>query len=1024
MNLSALVFPSICKPLTSQPINYSKESYEHLIGLELADAAEESDMIEIDVLIGADSYWDFVTGEVVRGNSGPTAIRTKIGWILSGPTKPLEVSVNLTFASTHTLYTDYCPSTETCLDVCLKRFWDLESLGIVKQENSVYEKFIQKITFNGHNYEVSLPWKECHPPLPDHYELCYGRLLSLLRRLRQTPQLLAEYDSIIQDQLAKNIIETVSEPPAITTDHTHYLPHHAVVRQDKSTSKFRIVYDASAKSSGPSLNECLYTGPKFGQSIFDILLRFRSHHVALAGDIEKAFLMLSMDKKDQDSLRFLWVEDTHVEQPKILVYRFTRVVFGVSSSHFLLNATINHHIETYRHADPQFVDQFLSSIYVDDLVAGSSDVESTYHFYVKSRERLSAAGFNLRKFVTNSEKLRKLIQSKEHQLESKNKEPPAGTAPKPTQSLERPETLTHAEEDQSYAKTTLGVKTEQEDGVHKILGVEWDVGCDNLQFSLAGVAIALEDADPTKRSVVSATARFFDPFGVVSPVTILFKMFAQQLCVAGVGWDEFLTGDLLKKWKQLLAMMKDAPTISFSRCFYRDPLCSIQSAKLVGFCDASSRAYAAVVYLKVVSDTHQVNIRFVAAKTRVTPTNGSTIPRLELLSALLLSKLIDSVHSALQQELQLTDPTCFTDSKVALFWIQGTNHEWKQFVENRVNTIRQLVAPNHWKHCPGKDNPVDIPSRGASASELSENPLWLNGLDWLCSSEDTSEEPTSLPIPEDCCTEMRSNDKTHILVVHADHHTCQISELIDIERYSSVHRLFRVTALVLKFINTLRRRIHPTDTTTDVSENLTQNELDLAKLHWIKDCQSQLQTDKRFESWKRHLDLYQDESGVWRCGGRMSKSSLSLAAQNPVLLNKDHLLTRLIVVQAHQRVYHDGVKETLTELRSEYWLVKGRQFIRKVVHDCTICKKLEEKPCHSNAPPPLPDYRVTQTRPFQTTGVDFAGPLFVKTSNGTATSKVWLCLYTCSSTRAVHLDLVIDMTATTFIRSFRRFSAR
>ena len=246
-------------------------------------------------------------------------------------------------------------------------------------------------------------------------------------------------------------------------------------------------------------------------------------------------------------------------------------------------------------------------------------------------------------------------------------------------------------------------------------------------------------------------------------------MFAQQLCEAGVGWDEFLTGDLLKKWKRLLAVMKDAPTISFSRCFYRDPLCSIQSAKLVGFCDASSRAYTAVVYLKVVSDTNQVDIRFVAAKTRVAPTNGPTIPRLELLSALLLSKLIDSVHSALQQELQLNDPTCFTDSKVALYWIQGTNHEWKQFVENRVNTIRQLVAPNHWKHCPGKDNPADIPSRGASASELSENPLWLNGPDWLCSNEDALEEPISLSIPEDCRTEMRSNDKTHTLVVHADH---------------------------------------------------------------------------------------------------------------------------------------------------------------------------------------------------------------------------------------------------------------
>ena len=115
--------------------------------------------------------------------------------------------------------------------------------------------------------------------------------------------------------------------------------------------------------------------------------------------------------------------------------------------------------------------------------------------------------------------------------------------------------------------------------------------------------------------------------------------------------------------------------------------------------------------------------------------------------------------------------------------------------------------------------------------------------------------------------------------------------------------------------------------------------------------------------------------------------------------------------------------ETLAEFRSTYWLVKGRQFVRSVIHSCVICRKLEGKPCQGNAPPPLPSFRVQQSRPFQATGVDFAGPLYVKSSN-TGSTKVWLCLYTCCSTRAVHLDLVIDMTATTFLRCFRRFSAR
>ena len=242
------------------------------------------------------------TGRVIRGDSRPTAIHTKVGWILSGPTNHLEVAVNLTLASTHTLKIDAYPSTEPALEDCLRRFWDLESLGIAKEETSVYEKFVQRIKFDGQRYEVCLPWKECHPPLP---ELCYRRLMSLLKRLRQTPQLLTEYNTIIQDQLSKGIVEIVPQPSVSVSDRTHYLPHHGVVRQDKATSKLRIVYDASARSTGPSLNDCLYAGPKFGQSIFALLLRFRLQQVALAGDIEKTFLMVSMHERDRDSLRFL-----------------------------------------------------------------------------------------------------------------------------------------------------------------------------------------------------------------------------------------------------------------------------------------------------------------------------------------------------------------------------------------------------------------------------------------------------------------------------------------------------------------------------------------------------------------------------------------------------------------------------------------------------------------------------------------------------------------------------------------------
>ena len=203
LKVTALVVPLICNPLTSQPVNYSKDHYKHLVGIELVDSADIGDVLEVNMLIGSDFYWNLVTGRVRRGRSGPMAIHTKIGWILSGPVDQQEVSVNLTLTATHTLRIDTYP-VEQNLDDQLKRFWELESLGITKDEPSVYDKFVQQISFNGQRYQVSLPWRE---NTPDNLELCHRRLDSLLQRLKQNPQLLTEYDSVIRGQLSRGIVE-------------------------------------------------------------------------------------------------------------------------------------------------------------------------------------------------------------------------------------------------------------------------------------------------------------------------------------------------------------------------------------------------------------------------------------------------------------------------------------------------------------------------------------------------------------------------------------------------------------------------------------------------------------------------------------------------------------------------------------------------------------------------------------------------------------------------------------------------
>ena len=222
-------------------------------------------------------YWRNVTGE-----SGPVALETSLGWVLSGavPDAPSTESTQVNI-------TTLCVDTEKCpnlsdrapewreLEEKLTQFWDLESIGIKSEELSVYDKFKRDISFNNERYEVTLPWKHNHPTLPDNLNLCQARLTGLVRQLK-SEGLMKEYDTVIRDQLERGIIQEIDPAEKTEGVRLQYLPHHPVVRQDKDTTKLRIVYDASAKTrEGPSLNSCLYTGPCLLSSIVDTLIRFR-----------------------------------------------------------------------------------------------------------------------------------------------------------------------------------------------------------------------------------------------------------------------------------------------------------------------------------------------------------------------------------------------------------------------------------------------------------------------------------------------------------------------------------------------------------------------------------------------------------------------------------------------------------------------------------------------------------------------------------------------------------------------------
>ena len=367
------------------------------------------------------------------------------------------------------------------------------------------------VRHNGQRYEVELPFKDDCLPIPDNYNLCYNRLKSMHFKLSKTPDILREYENIIQEQLAAGIIENIPNQSSegLNDEDVHYLPHHGVIRKNRETTKLRIVYDGSAKSPGQqlSLNDCLPTGPNYIPQLADVLARFRWHRMAIAADIEKAFLMIGIQENQRNMLRFLWLKDPYVVNSEVIQLRFCRLVFGLRPSPSILGATLTHHLDAHRDSHAELVELTKKSLYVDDLLTGADNVQEGFELYQDSKELMAKGAFNLRKSNSNSNELLQLINNKEESVAQTKTE-------KSTSLVE--------EEDESFIKSTVG-PTRTADTLVKTLGVCRNTATDEISFDFTELIESANTMQATKRSLLQLTAKVFDPLGLLSPFTITMK---------------------------------------------------------------------------------------------------------------------------------------------------------------------------------------------------------------------------------------------------------------------------------------------------------------------------------------------------------------------------------------------------------------------------------------------------------------------------------------------------------------------
>ena len=424
-----------------------------------------------------------------------------------------------------------------------------------------------------------------------------------------------------------------------------------------------------------------------------------------------------------------------------------------------------------------------------------------------------------------------------------------------------------------------------------------------------------------------------------------------------------------------------------------------------GFCDASASAYGAVIYLVEIKSRKSV---VVTSKSKVSPLKSTSIPRLELLGAVVLSRLIGRVKNALSRVVGIESVNCWTDSMVVLHWLNG-GKDLKQFVKNRIKTIMEKTEGVVWRHCPGKENPADLLSRGITSRLELYDGRWFCGPKWL--GLNSSHWPEQkLMIDTESERLIREEVKVSKTLVSQS-----ISkDLIDSNRFSKYDRLVRSVAWVFRFVHNVRKG------DSKKHGRLAVDEFHNAELLVLRNSQLGLDSG-RLNDLEKSLKVQLNEDGLLETIGRLEEAS---SCSRILIPRKSHLAT-LLVMAAHEKVKHLGTAATLSELRSRFWITQGRQFVKKTLRNCFVCIKAHGKCFSSPEEGALPSFRVAQhVSAFENVGLDYLGPLYVRNRESRQEHKIWVALFTCATSRAIHLEIVNNMSTDAFLSAFRRFCGR
>ncbi|XP_062541852.1 uncharacterized protein LOC134209845 [Armigeres subalbatus] len=532
-----------------------------------------------------------------------------------------------------------------------------------------------------------------------------------------------------------------------------------------------------------------------------------------------------------------------------------------------------------------------------------------------------------------------------------------------------------------------------------------------------------QQAVPTKRQVLRLVMSLFDPYGFIAHFLVHGKILMQHIWRSGTDWDDEITPELYRMWGDWTRLLVHLQEVEVPRCFSgvtsrEMPITSIQ---LHIFVDASELAYACAVYSRIVQ-AGEVRCVLVAAKTKVAPLKPLSIPRLELQACIIGCRLIETICSALN--LAVEARYFWTDSTTVLSWIKSDSRRYHPYVAFRVGEILNTSNVDEWYYVPSKQNVADEATKWGNGIEFTPTNRWYTGEPFLYQPQ--SKWPKQLKQQWNTKEELRA--AFHL-------HRSLPQPIFDVSRFSNWNRLLRTAAFVHRAVQTFRGGRIVGDLTSD---ELLQAENTL----W---CQAQSdtypdeynvlkynlthpnETPKLLEKTSKIIQEspFMDDAGVIRMNSRISLApSIPFETKYPVILPKEHLLTRLVVDSYHRRFLHMYNDTVFNEIRQRFRIPQLRQVIKRISKDCQRCKIKKAVP-HLPMMAPLPAVRLTpHIRPFNYTGLDYFGPIMVKQGRSLVKRWVWVALFTCLTIRAVHLEIVHSLSTHSCVMAIRRFVNR